>query len=140
MGISLRIFLVTDDESLQRLALSRYERLLRRDTAERLPQYAGKRMRYASVVLRMVNRKPSEIIQIQYSLLKFDLKGMLDPAEQERKVKLALEVLPPLPTERKPPQIIDARHQFARRRYDNNYKWKPSPELEAAIVDAIFAT
>ncbi len=83
MGLSVRIFLVHDDDSIQRLALTRYERLLARDPKERLLQYAGRRFRYALAVVALVNRKPVEIMQIQYSYLSFDSEGRIDPAEQE---------------------------------------------------------
>jgi len=45
MGISLRIFIVNDDDTLQRLPLARYDRLLERNPKESMPQYAGKRVR-----------------------------------------------------------------------------------------------
>ena len=51
MGIGLRIFLVNDDNSIQRLAVARYDRLLRRDPEERLPRYAGKRLGCSGFVL-----------------------------------------------------------------------------------------
>ena len=47
MGIGIRVFLVDDDDSIKRLPLTRYERLARRDPKERLPQHAGKRVRFA---------------------------------------------------------------------------------------------
>jgi hypothetical protein len=75
MGIGLRIFVVHDNDSIQRLSLACYERLIRRDPEERLPQYAGKRIRYAMTVLELANRKPVEIIKIQYALLSFDSEG-----------------------------------------------------------------
>lgn len=139
MGTGLRIFVVKDDDSIERLALARYNRLLRRDPGERLPQYTGKRVRYAMVVLELANRKPAQIMKIQYSFLHFDSEGRIDPAEQKREARLALEVLPPLSEERQNPQVVDARHKFAKRRYDDEYKWAPSPEVEAKIVEAIFA-
>jgi hypothetical protein len=48
MGISLRIFLVNDDDSIKRLPLTRYERLMRGDPKERLPECAGKRVAKAA--------------------------------------------------------------------------------------------
>jgi len=75
MGIGLRIFLVNDDDSLERLAVARYERLLRRDPKERLPQYAGKRVRYALVAYEVENRIPVEILKIEYNYLSLDSEG-----------------------------------------------------------------
>lgn len=138
MGISLRIFLVNDDDSVKRLPLAQYDRLLQRDPNECLPQYAAKQVRYALVVVDLVNRRPVEILRIQYSLLSFDSEGRIDPADREKEAKLAFEVLPPLPTERRPVQVIDAQHRFAKKRYDDKYRWTASPEIKAAIVKAIF--
>ena len=58
MGFSQRTFLVNEDDSLLRLPLTRYERLLQRDPEERFPQYAGKRIRYILAVVDLLNRRP----------------------------------------------------------------------------------
>jgi hypothetical protein len=138
MGIGLRIFFINEDESLQPLAMAKYNRLLRRDPKECLTRYAGKRVRYALVVVDLADRKPVEILQIQYAILKFDSEGRIDVNEQEREWLLAVEVLPPYTDAQPSSQVIDARHHFAKKRYDNEYKWVPSPEIEAAIRKAIF--
>jgi len=138
MGISLRIFLVNDDDSIQRLALARYDRLLERDPKERLPQFAGKRIRYALVVVDLVNREPVEILRIQYSYLSFDPAGRIDPAYVEEEARLAFDVLPPLPIEQRPSAVIEARHMFAKKLYESQYKWTPAQEIETAIMIAIF--
>ena len=138
MGIGLRIFLIGDDDSIQRLSLARYERLLRRDPRERLPRYAGKRVRYALVVLEVAERRPVEIIRIQYSFLHFDSKGSIDASDQEREARLGSEMLPTIPKEPDSTHVVDARHRFAKKRFDDAYKWTSTPEIEATIVEAIF--
>jgi hypothetical protein len=135
MGLAVRVFLLEDDGYLRRLPLARYERLLRGEAGGSLPQYAGKRVRYALVVVDLVDRKPTEIRHLEYSWLSFDSKGRLDRSEEEREARLAMEVLPPVSKEESL-QVIDARHRFARKSYDNKYKWKPSPEIQAAIIAA----
>jgi hypothetical protein len=79
MGLSIRVFLVNDDDTIQQLALSRYDRLLERDPKESFPQFAGKRIRYALIVVDLVDRKPVEILHMQYSFLSFDAEGKIDP-------------------------------------------------------------
>lgn len=138
MGVSLRIFLVNDDDSIQRLPLSQYERLYRRDPKERLPQYAEKRVRYAEVAVEFAQRKPVEILRIQYFIMLFDSEGRIDASEQQKENRLAMELLPPFGVDGQSGQVIDAQHRFARKRYDNEYRWTPSPEVEKAIVHAIF--
>ena len=58
MGLSIRVFIVEDDDSINRLPLAQYERLLKRDPNESLPKYAGRRIRYALIVVDLVNRRP----------------------------------------------------------------------------------
>jgi len=64
MGVGLRIFIVNDDNSLERLSLKKYERLMKRDPDISFPQYAGKRVRYAEVAIEFENRKLVEIIRM----------------------------------------------------------------------------
>ena len=134
MGISLKIFLVDDDDSIERLPLTRYERLLRGEPEERLLQYAGKRVRYALVVVDLINRIPVEILRIEHSFLSFDSDGRLDLSDREKWARLALDLLPPLPTGNDILQVIDARHHFAKKRYDNEHRWAPSQKIVKAVV------
>lgn len=138
MGMSLRVFIVNDDDSLQRIALAKYERLLACDPRGRLPQYAGKRMRYALVFVDLENRQPVEILRIQYSYLYFDAEGLIKADHIEKETKLALETLPSLLPKASGEPVIDARQKFAKRRFDHLYHWAPTPEIEAAIVSEIF--
>lgn len=138
MGISLRIFLVDDDHSIRRLPLTRYERLIRRDTQERLPEYAGKRVRYAEVAVELAQRKPVGILRMQYFFLLFDSEGRVDAAQQEKERRLAMELLPSFGVGGQSGRIIEARHHFAKKRYDNEYRWTPTAGIEKAIVRAIF--
>ena len=50
MGITCRVFLVDDNDSLQWIPMARLDRLLHFDRRESLQQYAGKRVRCAMVV------------------------------------------------------------------------------------------
>ena len=138
MGVGLRIFFVYDDDSLQRLAVARYDRLLRGNPEERLPQYAGKRVWYALVAYEVENRIPVEILKIEYSYLSLDSQGRIDVAEEEKERRLAVDPFPPVLPEEQARQVIDAKHRFARKRYDAKYRWTPSPELETAILNAVF--
>ena len=63
MGLSIRIFIVEEDDTLKRLPMTRFDRLLKRDPNESLPKYAGKRVRYALIVVELINRRPIEIVK-----------------------------------------------------------------------------
>jgi transposase len=137
MGLTTRILLVDDDDSLHRLPLARFERLRRGDPEESIPKYAGKRVRYVLVVLDLIDRRPVEILHVEYSWLSFNSEGRLDQAERERKAKLAMDLLPAMSTNGAE-QTVDARHRFARKRYQSEYSWEPTPEVQATIMAAVF--
>ncbi len=84
MGLSIRVFIVEDDDSIKRLPLAQYERLLKRSSDERLLKYAGKRVRYALIVVDLVNRRPIDIVRDQFGFLDFDDEGQLKIAEHEK--------------------------------------------------------
>jgi len=138
MGTGLRIFLINDDDSLQRFPLARFERLIDRDPKERLPEYAGKRVRYALVIVDLVNRKPVEILRIQYSILTFDSEGKIDAAELEKEMRLGVDMVPIGKTTPTSLKVVDAEHHFLQKRYENRYLWRPTPEIEEAIEKALF--
>ena len=138
MGISLRIFLVNDNDSIQRFPLVRFERLIQRDPKERLPQYAGKRVRYVEAALELEQRKPIGILRILYLIMPFDSEGRIDAEEQEKEQRLGIDMIPPMLPDRDSSQVVEARHRFAKKRFDNEYRWKPTQEIEFAIMEAIF--
>jgi len=138
MGTGLKVFLINDDDSLKRLPLARLERLFQGHPEECLLQYAGKRVRYALVIVDLVNRKPIEILRIQYAILTFDSEGKIDAAELEKEMRLGVDMVPfgtTAPTSRK---VVDAEYHFLQKRYENRYLWKPTPEIEETIVKVVF--
>ncbi len=138
MGTSIRIFLINDDDSLKRFPLARFERLFQHNPEECLPQYAGKRVRYALVVVDLVNREPVEIINIQYAILTFDSEGKIDAVELEKEMRLGVNMVPIGTSEDISRKVVDAEHRFLQKRYNNRYNWEPTPEIEEAIVKATF--
>ena len=137
MGVTVWIFIVNDDNSIQRFPLARFERLIERDPGERLPQYAGKRLRYVEVALELEQKKPVSILRLLYLILPLDSEGRIDIAEQEKERRLGVEMIPPI-LDRASKQVVEARHLFAKKRFDNEYRWTPTPEIEAAIINAVF--
>jgi len=88
--------------------------------------------------VEVAGRRVLTIRNIDYFLLTFDDKGRIDKEEWEKGMRLGMELLPPLYDDQHSKQVIDAQHRFAKRRYDHEYKWKPTRKLEEAIVAAIF--
>jgi hypothetical protein len=93
MGLSIRIFMVEDDDTVKRLPLARYERLLRRDPDKRLSRYASKRVRYALIVVDLVNRQPIEVVRDEYAYLDFDGEGRFKEPALEKEESSAFDML-----------------------------------------------
>jgi transposase len=138
MGLSIRIFIVEDDDTIKRLPLVRYERLLNRDPDERLSRYAGKRVRYALIVVDLVNRKPIEVVRDEYAYLDFDREGRFKEPAYENEDSSAFDMLDFFSIEQQDKRVIDARHKFARKRYFDKHRWEPTDEIVTAIAEAIF--
>jgi len=138
MGTGIRVFFVDENEALKRIPLTRYERLLGAAPEVRFQEYAGKRVRYALATLEFVNRKPVEIVSIQYSILSFDPSGRIDAGELEKEMKLGFQMLQTSTADLDSPNVINAKDRFAMKRYHDQYTWTPSSEVERAVVEAIF--
>jgi hypothetical protein len=139
MGIGHRFYFVEDDDTIHRFPFSRYEKLIRSGSKERIQKYAGKRIRCAFMTLQLEGKKPHRILRSEYPILTFDANGQFDSDMFEEEVRLAMQTLPPIMIAPRSSQIIDAQHHFARRRYHNEFTWEPTPEIENRIYDAIFA-
>ena len=140
MGIGIRIYIVEDDDSLKRIPLTRYERMIGGVPEEALPQYSGRRMRSICAAIDMINRKPNEILRLDYSYLAFDSDGKLDRSEFEKSLGLGMDLLAPFEAIDPKRKVIDASHRFAEKRYKDQFSWSPTPEIEAAIITSIFGT
>jgi len=138
MGLSIRVFIVEDDDTIKRLPLARYERLHKWDPDERLSKYAGKRVRYALIVVDLVNRRPIEIVKDEFGFLDFDDVGRLKVVEHEEQESLAFDMLAPLLSDQTNSRVIDTRHKFAKKRYFNKFSWTPTDEIVVGIAEAIF--
>jgi hypothetical protein len=99
--------------------------------------WASRRVRCAVIVVASKSRIPVEIVKSQYSYLSFDYDGWLLKEGDERQVRLAMDTLEPVIAD-KDKQVVDVRHKFARKLYAREYRWEPSPEIEASIHKTIF--
>jgi hypothetical protein len=112
--------------------------LLRRDPDERLSRYAGKRVRYALIVVNLVDRKPIEVVRDEYAYLDFDQEGRLKEPELDNEEISAFDMLDFSSLEQQDRRVIDARHKFARKRYFDKHRWQPTDQIVTAIAEAIF--
>jgi hypothetical protein len=137
MGVGIRIFIVNDDDSLQRLSLKKYEGLMTRDPDISFPHYAGRRVRYAEVAIEFENRQPVDVLHMEYFIMHFDSKGRIEGTALDDEKRLGVNLIPSIRFE-KDSVLIDAQHLFAKKRFDHQFRWQPTPEIKTAILMAIF--
>ena len=138
MGRTIRVFFIAEDDSLRRIPVARFDRLTRHPPSERFPEYAGKLVKCATVVVETMDRRAVAITHIDYSFIGFDSQGYVD-ASRDLKAMEIIRGLAPSPFEDEPSnQVIRAKSRFLKKRYEHEFKWVPSRELESAIIEAVF--
>ncbi len=133
MSLAYRIFLVDEVGKLVRIPLARWERLHEHGSTERLPEWAGKRVRYLTVVVELANRQPIAVKGAWAHRATFDVDGRLDEAVLKDSERLAIERLPSFPAD----PMHEDRVRFLDKRHRNEYEWEPSSELLAELVRVV---
>jgi hypothetical protein len=138
MGWSSRLFLVSADDVLHRLASTVFSRMLGPESHCRLPDFAGQRVRLANVVVELADGVPLGVRHLGFAMLEFDVDGVLNVRrlyEQQ-----AAHVNLPLASALGPPavdaSIVDAASRFLAR----GGNWKPDLQLLRRVEAAALGT
>jgi len=78
VSLSSKVFLLSADDMLHALASTAFMRMLRREDVARVPDFAGQRVRQASIVVEVVDGIPSRMVHRTFSMLDIDADGLLD--------------------------------------------------------------
>ena len=76
--LSSKLFLLSTDDRLHSLASTAFMRMLRQENLARVPDFAGQRVRQASVVVQVVDGTPSRMVHSTFSILDIKADGLLD--------------------------------------------------------------
>ena len=134
MGLSSRLFLLCADDTLHALASTAFMRMLRREGVARVPDFAGQRVRQASIVVEVVDGTPSRMVHWTFSILDIDADGLLDVerlnTQQFARVDDPFE--PARPVQGTGGPIVDAARRFIAR----GGSWEPDERLLRRIEAA----
>ena len=144
MGIAFRFFIIGENDELMRISYARYKRLSAGKPRDRMPEFAGRRIRWAQIAVEMEDRKPLRVVWTFFGYLPFDQRGGLDEEQIRKSAALSLETLigpmtakiRPKFFKEEPGNVLHSAWRFAARRRDHEERWKPSLELNARICDA----
>ncbi len=78
MSLSSRLFLLSADDTLHALAGAAYMRMLRREDVARVPDFAGQRVRQASIVVELLDGTPLRVVHRTFCVLDIDADGFVD--------------------------------------------------------------
>ncbi len=134
MGFGFRVFIIDEEDQLKRIPATRFDRIRDRDPKESLPQYKNSRIRYAMVILGLENRKPVSILRIYYNYLVIDSEGLVDQKFLDTAGQVAISMMPSIPLPGEPANVVHASDKFAQKRFENEFTWTPSFEVEQAII------
>lgn len=137
MGVTARYFIIEEDGAVRSIAAAKFHRLTIGGSDECLPEYAGKRVRYAAIYLDLVDRKPVGVRTMDFGYLLLDKRGKFDQSEWNTAVLTAVNswlVMEPEPAT----NVANARGAFAKRRIDHEHHWKPDEHLLQTILRLAF--
>jgi hypothetical protein len=137
MGFSVRLLVVDQSDSIYRLDVARFGRMLDTPRSHRFPQFAGQRVRSAEVVVELKERRPSRVVRMTHSVLTFDQAGCLDTEALNRHQRGRLDtwastVMGRETDSRMGRGVTDARSRFAAR----GGRWTPSSQVLRSLCDA----
>ena len=134
MNWSSKLFLLSADDAMHALANAAFMRMLRREPLARIPDFAGQRVRQASIAVQVVNGVPARIVRCTYSVLHIDGNGALDVERwNTQQFARVSDPFAPEPTDpRSRTQIVDATSRFIAR----GGSWEPDRTLLLRIEAA----
>jgi len=134
MGLAFHIFLLDQDDGLYRLPRTKFDQMLRDSTCLCFPQFAKARMRMASIVVELVDRRPMRVVWRTFNRLSFDDKGYFDASafDVHQRALWELALSPVLGQARNATGVVDASDRFIAQ----GGRWKPSTAVARFIDDA----
>ncbi len=137
-GMRLFFFMVGDDNSPVPISQERYDALLDQDPGVAFPQYAGRLLRFAVVLVTKEGMENKELFDVHCFSFPFDSGGKLDTETLGTELETILGYRSSPPFRGRFGAVVDARPRFAERRFDAKYKWTPTPDIRDRIRRAVF--
>jgi len=141
MGLVFRTYICEDDQ-IKRIPAAKFQRLWDGDPKEKISEYANRRVKFASIVVELENRKPVNVAHSDYIVIKIDNQGRFDRKEMEQMHTDAMKSLDLLgeiyPDDSMPENVINKTTYFNHKKFRNKYHWEPNPKKIGNIYDQIF--
>ena len=137
MGFVIQIFFF-ESGKIRKIPLSKFHRFVDGDKSVTFPEYADKEIKTALVTLNYINRKPDEVLRIDYNIMWIKHDGTLDQSKRHEEGLAAINLFSPKINSDLPSNVIDSSSFFARKQYELKYKWEPTQEEIDNLYKFIF--
>jgi hypothetical protein len=124
----LRYFFVGEDDSLNRIYLTKYERICAR--AEPITLYAGKALRFIGTFIECDEDGSEELLRAWFIQHQFDEYGLWDKNEKDRVMRGAMEGVSVVGKDAYMEELHKAEHV-------DPFRWTPPPEMVKRLKQAI---
>jgi hypothetical protein len=134
MRMASRLFLVSADDTLHLLASAAFMRMLRQEDVARMPNFAGQRVRQASLIVEMFDLNPLRVLHRSFSILDVGADGRLDVERwnSQQMARMGDPLAPVLRTPTTGTPVVDAASRFIAR----GGSWAPDDRLLRQIEAA----
>ena len=120
----VRVFIVDEKGNFRKTPTARFMRFWDGERREALPEYAGKSLRYAEVLVETVGRRPVRILRTLYMQMKVGPDGRPDPEDMEDLHRLSMESAEyPM---REKEGVIPGGSFWAKKKLQDRYHWTPT--------------
>lgn len=142
MNFGHRIFIVGDDNSISKIAQRSFDEFFRRNEPTLL-RFSGCEINVAIVIYSLENRKPKQIVHIDYMRIKVATNGTLDQTQHQDIMRIAFNrmdrALGFSPQPRYTGSVIDASEKFDEKRWSRHLPKLPGP-AHKRILEALFGS
>ena len=134
MGLSCRMFLLDQNDSLYRLPNAVFEQMLRDPSSHRFPRFAGARVRMTDVVVELIDRQPIRVVWTTFSILIFDGEGYFDAStfDRHQRARAEMALAPVVAEPERAATVVDGANRFVAQ----GGRWTPSRTLARRIDEA----
>lgn len=131
MTCSTRIFIVGPDDTLYRLAATKFSGMFDDPESHHLLRFAGQRVRMVEAIVELHDRIPCGIVRLVYEMLRFDDHGRLDRDTLVRQNIALADLSTDEPTTNET-AVVNASSRFVAQ----GGRWRPSPTLARRVRQA----
>ena len=140
MNIGYRVFVVEESNKIVHISQQSFNDFYLREKPS-LQQFSGRTINVAIVIYTLENRKPKQIVRIDFMRLKINDDGALDQEQLFDSLRLAANRIGK-PFSEEPPvnkvgPLVDALEKFDQRRWSQNHPKLPGP-AHKRILDILF--